>query len=383
MKINKYSKKDGSTVYRASVYLGIDTVTGKKIKTTVSGRTKTEVKQKARQAELDFIKGGSTTYREATADVKTFGELAQMWLESYRLTVRPQTYKGVSSRLDREILPTFGRMKLDKISPAMVQKFANQHAQRIRSFASAVMTIKRILQLGVILRLIPYNPAHAIVMPRKQIEPSKRIKFIDPKELKTFLHFMEQQALQSFKGFYWVNFYKLLLATGCRYGEAAALEWSDIDLEKRTIRISKNLVQNTQVVDETKTKAGNRTISIDPATANMLKMYRTRQAQTFREVGAPLPCTVFATTLRPYPAHGNSTKVLRQYCATAGISSLVFHAFRHTHASLLLNAGISYKELQHRLGHTNISMTLDIYSHLSEEKEKEAPTYFEKAINSL
>ncbi|WP_444811483.1 tyrosine-type recombinase/integrase, partial [Streptococcus canis] len=56
---------------------------------------------------------------------------------------------------------------------------------------------------------------------------------------------------------------------------------------------------------------------------------------------------------------------------------------RHTHASLLLNAGISYKELQHRLGHSNIKMTLDTYGHISKEKEKEAVSYFEKAINNL
>ncbi|AGM99267.1 integrase [Streptococcus iniae] len=60
-----------------------------------------------------------------------------------------------------------------------------------------------------------------------------------------------------------------------------------------------------------------------------------------------------------------------------------FHAFRHTHASLLLNAGISYKELQYRLGHATLAMTMDIYSHLSIDKEKEAVSYYEKAINSL
>ena len=70
-------------------------------------------------------------------------------------------------------------------------------------------------------------------------------------------------------------------------------------------------------------------------------------------------------------------------CKEAGIPRFTFHAFRHTHASLLLNAGISYKELQYRLGYANITMTLDIYSHLSRDKEKEAVAYFEKAISSL
>ena len=74
---------------------------------------------------------------------------------------------------------------------------------------------------------------------------------------------------------------------------------------------------------------------------------------------------------------------LDRRCKEIGIPRFTFHAFRHTHASLLLNAGISYKELQYRLGHANITMTLDIYSHLSRDKEKEAVAYFEKAISSL
>ena len=383
MKINKYSKKDGSTVYRASIYLGIDTVTGKKIKITVSGRTKTEVKQKARQAELDFIKDGSTIYKEIKINVKNFGELTNLWLESYQTTVRPQTYKNTVYQIRRYILPVFEYAKLDSLTPVSFQNFALELSRKIRTFGIALSIIKRILQYAVVLQLIPYNPAREIIMPRKQVPPSQKIKYIDPQHLKRFLDYMEAQSLTAYKHFFRWVLYRLTLATGCRFGELAALEWSDIDLKGCTVKISKTLTQSFKTTNETKTKAGNRTISIDQATANMLKMYRTRQAQTFREVGAPLPSVVFATPVRIYLDNQNSNKQLKAYCKELGIPAFAFHAFRHTHASLLLNAGISYKELQHRLGHTNISMTLDIYSHLSKDKEKEAPTYFEKAINNL
>ncbi|CIV49033.1 integrase [Streptococcus pneumoniae] len=75
MKITEYTKKDGSTVYRSSVYLGIDTVTGKKVKTTISGRTKRELKAKALQAQIDFEKDGSTVYK--TVEIKTYAELVE------------------------------------------------------------------------------------------------------------------------------------------------------------------------------------------------------------------------------------------------------------------------------------------------------------------
>lgn len=81
MKITEYTKKDGSTVYRSSVYLGIDTVTGKKVKTTISGRTKRELKAKALQAQIDFEKDGSTVYK--TVEIKTYAELVENWLETY------------------------------------------------------------------------------------------------------------------------------------------------------------------------------------------------------------------------------------------------------------------------------------------------------------
>ncbi|WP_153055321.1 tyrosine-type recombinase/integrase, partial [Streptococcus suis] len=66
-----------------------------------------------------------------------------------------------------------------------------------------------------------------------------------------------------------------------------------------------------------------------------------------------------------------------------GLPNIGFHGFRHTHASLLLNSGIPYKELQHRLGHSRISMTMDIYSHLSKENAKNAVAFYEKALGNL
>ncbi|EHI65091.1 site-specific recombinase, phage integrase family [Streptococcus pseudoporcinus LQ 940-04] len=178
-------------------------------------------------------------------------------------------------------------------------------------------------------------------------------------------------------------FYKLLLATGLRIGEAVALEWSDIDLENATIDINKSFSQELRLVSTTKTKAGTRVISIDQATVNMLRLYQVRQRQLFHEVDEKAPKVVFATPTREYISGLTLQNNLNGSCERLGIPHFTFHAFRHTHASLLLNAGISYKELQYRLGHSNIAMTLDIYSHLSKDKEKEAVSYYEKAINSI
>ena len=124
-------------------------------------------------------------------------------------------------------------------------------------------------------------------------------------------------------------------------------------------------------------------ISIDRKTVNMLKLYKNRQRQLFVEDGARAPSVVFAIPTKEYQNMATRQDSLDRRCKEIGIPRFTFHAFRHTHASLLLNAGINYKELQYRLGHATLAMTMDIYSHLSKDKEKEAVSYYEKAINGL
>ncbi|MEX5397568.1 tyrosine-type recombinase/integrase [Streptococcus sp. ZJ93] len=381
MKITEVKKKDGSIVYRANVYLGVDNITGKKIKTSITGRTKKEVGRKVKYAQQEFQKTGATRFK--TVQVENYKELAELWLESYKLTVKPQSYHCTYFLFKKHILPAFGDMKLESITPPLIQDFINTLSKKLVNFKTIHSINRRILQYAVVMQLIPYNPAREIILPNKQKEGRKAIKFIDPEHLKKFLDHMEKLSQQKYGYYFDYVLYSVLLATGCRFGELVALEWSDIDLEKRKISINKAYNRILKHVGSPKSKAGTRTISIDKKTALILKQYRNRQRLIYLELGAPAPSVVFATPLQKYQNLAVRQSALDRRCKETGIPRFTFHAFRHTHASLLLNAGISYKELQHRLGHANISMTLDVYSHLSKEKENEAVSYFEKAINSL
>ena len=381
MNIKEVIKKDGTKVYRSNVYLGVDSITGKKVKTTITGRTKKEVKAKAQQAQSNFKANGSTVFKRVK--VTTYRELTDLWLENYQMTVKPQTLVSTRQFLKNHILPVFGDMQLDKIHIAHIQSWVNKLAFKIVNYGVAASINKRILQYGVSMQLIPFNPAREVILPRPQKAGANRIKFIDKEDLKTFLDYMERLAPTAYNYYYDSVLYKLLLATGCRYGEAVALEWSDIDFNSATISITKTYNRIVKQVGTPKSKAGIRTISIDNKTILMLKQYRNRQRQAFMEIGSPAPALVFSTTISQYPNSDARTKSLRYRCKEAGIPQFTFHAFRHTHASLLLNAGISYKELQHRLGHATLAMTMDTYSHLSKDKEKEAVLYYEKALQNL
>ncbi len=380
MKIIEYKKKDGTIMYRSQIYLGVDSVTGKKARTSVSGRTKKELKNNIKLAKYEFQANGETLSKKV--QVKTFKDLTDMWLVNYKMTLKPQSYNGTVSMLNKHILPYFGKMKLDKITSSDVQTFINDLSKKTINYVNARSIISRILQHGVLLQLIQHNPARDIVLPRKQKEDTDKVKFIDKDDLKKFLDYIEKDKLRNYKTNFNYVLYKLLLATGLRIGEACAVEWSDIDLINGTINIDKTYSKSIRRLSTTKSKSGTRLISIDQATVNMLKLYQVRQRQLFHEVGG-VPEVVFSTPTRKYFHTFVRQNALDKTCKEAGISRFTFHAFRHTHASLLLNAGISYKELQYRLGHSNIAMTLDVYSHLSKDKEKEAVSYYEKAINSI
>lgn len=187
--------------------------------------------------------------------------------------------------------------------------------------------------------------------------------------------------MNKFRYYYENTLYKFLLATGCRINEALALSWSDIDLDNAIVHITKTL-NYKQETNSPKSKTSLRDIDIDQATVSMLKQYRLRQTKEAWKIGKS-ESVVFSDFIHEYPNNRTLQTRLRTHFKRAKVTNIGFHGFRHTHASLLLNSGIPYKELQHRLGHSTLSMTMDVYSHLSKENAKKAVSFYETALKSL
>ena len=137
-----------------------------------------------------------------------------------------------------------------------------------------------------------------------------------------------------------------------------------------------------QETNSPKSKSSLRDIDIDQATVSMLKQYKRRQVQEAWQLGRS-ETVVFSDFIHEYPNNRTLQTRLRTHFKRAKVTNIGFHGFRHTHASLLLNSGIPYKELQHRLGHSTLAMTMDTYSHISKEKAKTAVSFYEKAVSSL
>lgn len=387
MKITEYKKKDGTTVYRTSLYLGIDSITGKKIKTTISARTKKEIKNKALQAKVEFEKNGAT--RTAFTQFETYSELLDSWWETYAPTIKTNSQIAIKSQIEKYLRPAFGSYKLDKLTPAIIQQQVNKWARDynqnnggIKQYGLLHSINKRVLQYGTSLQAIPFNPAKDIIVPRLKMEKEKdNIKHFTDIELKAFLDYLDSLDSDRYRYFYEVTLYKFLLATGCRISEALALEWSDIDLDNAVVHITKTL-NLKQEINSPKSKSSYRDIDIDPKTVSMMKLYKHRQTKEAWKLGRTEK-VVFSDFIHEYPFSRTLRSKLADHFKSAKVPNIGFHGFRHTHASLLLNAGIPYKELQHRLGHSTLSMTMDTYSHLSKESAKKAVSIFETALNNI
>lgn len=388
MQIKQITKKDGSIVYRANVYLGVDKVTGKDVKTSITGRTKKEVKQKTKEAEITFLQKGSTRFQ--ATNITTYKELASLWWESYKHTVKPNTQLNVRRLLDNHILPLFGSYKLDKLTTPLIQNVVNKLADKTNKgeegaflyYDSLHALNKRILQYGVVMQAIPFNPAREVILPRNtQKAKREKVKHFENQELKKFLDYLDSLNLNKFRYYYENTLYKFLLATGCRINEALALSWSDIDLDNAVVHITKTL-NYKQETNSPKSKTSLRDVDIDQATVSMLKQYRLRQTKEAWKIGKS-ESVVFSDFIHEYPNNRTLQTRLRTHFKRAKVTNIGFHGFRHTHASLLLNSGIPYKELQHRLGHSTLSMTMDVYSHLSKENAKKAVSFYETALKSL
>nr|DAK50334.1 MAG TPA: Integrase [Caudoviricetes sp.] len=388
MKITEVKKKNGATVYRASVYLGVDQVTGKKVKTKVKGRTQKEVKQKAKQEKIAFQQDGFTRF-QATS-IASYQELAELWWESYKYTVKPNTQDNVKKLLDNHVLPLFGIYKLDKLTTPLIQSIVNKLADKTNKgepgaylhYDKIHALNKRILQYGVTMQAISSNPARDVVLPRNtQKAKRKKVKHFENQDLKKFLDYLGGLDQAKYRNLYEATLYKFLLATGCRINEALALSWSDIDLGNATISITKTLNHLGQI-NSPKSKASYRDIDIDQGTITMLKTYQLRQIQEAWKLGRT-ETVVFSDFIHDYPNNKTLGNRLKTRFKRAGVPNIGFHGFRHTHASLLLNSGIPYKELQYRLGHSTLSMTMDIYSHLSKENAKKAVSFYETALKAL
>ncbi|MBK5075734.1 site-specific integrase [Lactococcus lactis] len=396
MKIKEITKKDGTKVYRANVYLGVDSLTDKQVRSSVTAKSRKMCETKAHQAINDFINNGSTIAREKVV-FENFEALALSWFESYKLTVKANSIRVANNYLKSYLLPELGSYRIDRITPTLLQEIVNKWAEnantaeiingrrekgKCKDYKLLLNIIKRILSYAMQLGAISSNPAIQVIPPKLKTRTSKKIKHFNNEELKQFLAYLDTLENTTDNRMR-VTLYRLLLSTGLRVGEALALSWSDVDFSAGYITINKTIVQTIdkreRIQDSPKTVESDRLVTLDSSTISLLKEWKKCQSSNVINLNDSL---IFSYNGHIY-AYANESRQLMRHFAKAGVPNIGFHGFRHTHASLLMNNDVNPKEIQKRLGHADYSITMNTYSHLAKSKEKETAEKFSSILKAL
>ncbi len=328
------------------------------------GATREEVRRKLALALGAQEKGGLSDSRGMTV-----GEFLDQWLtEVAKPSVRVWTFRGYEVHIRRHLKPALGRLALDRLEPMHVQALLNRKLaeglspKSVRYLRGTLRTaLNQALRWGLVAR----NAAALVDGPRVT---TYEIRPFDPAEARRFLSAVRGHRLEAL--------YSVALALGLRQGEALGLRWTDIDLELGYLRVNRQLqrVDGKFELVEPKTARSRRTLVVPPTVLMSLRDHRLKQMDEkqgqpgwsnefdlvfTRADGGPLDGTVISHDFH---------RILDR----AGLPQRRFHDLRHSCASLLLAQGVSARVVMEILGHSQIAITMNTYTHVIPELRKDA-----------
>jgi len=376
--IKEYKLKDGTKRYLIKCYMGLDSLTGKRITTTRRG-FKTQKEASLAEARLKL------EYEEKTFDAKnskyTFQQIYELFLVEHKNTVKSGTYATTVRYAKLHILPKIANKKIDSFTVLDCQKLVNQWAEYFNSAKYPKGIAQQVFDYAIKMNIITDNPMRKVKLPKRKETINEVNKFYNTDELK---HFFD--CVKDYGNMKYLAFFRLLAFTGMRKGEALALNWSDIDFNKKLVHITKGVVLDENeipIISTTKTKKSVRTVSVDAETIAILKKWKIEQAKELMSIGInslnkhQLLFTYDANKLyRPSYSNCWLEQIIKKY----NLKKITMHGFRHSHCSLLFEMNTPIQVVQDRLGHTNIKTTMDIYTHVTEKQRDDIAENFAKHI---
>ncbi|HFR4142331.1 TPA: tyrosine-type recombinase/integrase [Bacillus cereus] len=302
--------------------------------------------------------------------------LLERFLEDKMTKVKKQTLNTYRWIVEKHIIPAIGDVELTKLNPIIIQGLYNkltkekvlsdENIQKVHTLIND--SLKKAERWGLIAR----NPAALVDRPKAV---KKEITVWNVEEVRKFLKYAKKS------GRYYIAFL-LALTTGMRQGEILGLRWKDVDFENGCVRITQTLSSDGKdLLPYTKTKSGSRTIDLPEETVTALKKHwlfirRERERNCSYKNLDLVVCTEFGT-----PTHkSNIRRVFKSIIKKADIPKIRFHDMRHTHATLLLLQGVNPKIVSERLGHADVRITLDTYSHLLPSMQRDTAIKFGKML---
>ena len=340
---------------------------GKPIRKNVLGKTQAEVREKLKQAISD-----ARGLDVGKADEYTVGAWVETWYAVYsKPHIRENTQKYYRRFIDRHVIPMLGNIKLTKLTGRDLQKMYNEVREhgRVRecqkektpgmsdSYVRGLHTMMHnCLNRAVKERLLLRNPADDCIAPKIQ---RKEMKVLAPEHLGDYLKAAEQLGV--------LPMFFLELSTGLRKGELAALLWSDLDLDAKTLTVSKQAIGvkgGGVKVSPPKTETSVRRIAVSEQAVSLLVQEHAKHPDNPYLFPSPRTGTMY----HPDSIVNLHKKILKR----AGLEPLRLHDLRHTFATLALQNGVDIKTVSGMLGHYDAGFTLRTYTHATDRMQEQA-----------
>jgi len=319
---------------------------------------------KLRTAQVMLGTGHISQRRSPTVE-----EFLRSWLEtSVKPRVRPLTYAGYKVNVEKHLIPTLGKIRLAELTPQHVQMMMNNRLAAgfsPKTISYVHQVLRTSLGLAVRWDMVSRNVAKLVDKPRVERKP---INPLAPDEARRFLTAIQGHRLEAL--------FTVALALGLRQGEALGLRWEDVDFDGGTLHVRNQLqrVDGRLLLVPPKTNKSRRTLVMPSLIVGALRGHEKRQVAERIWAGSKWKNSdlVFANrTGGPVQAR----RVIEEFHSAlrdAGMRRIRFHDLRHSCATLLLVQGVSPRVVMEVLGHSEIALTMNAYSHVVPELQRDA-----------
>lgn len=314
-----------------------------------------------------------------------YKDYLDLWKEKTFVNLEITTIDGYVQKIEKHIKPYLGNIYIEDMKPLHLQNLYDKllsegNINNNKGLSErTVLAIHRIihssLKQAVRWQLIVRNIADCVEPPRAK---KYKASFLSDEETRILLKKSEGTEI----------YIPIAIAiyTGARRGEILGLKWENINLDKGYIKIINNLCSTSKgIITKTpKTQDSIRNIAISDTLINILKQHKIEQLKNKMLLGGEYIDNNFVCSYyngKPFNPKRFSTK-FHELLKKNNLPIIRFHDLRHSHASLLVKLGVQPKEISARLGHSNIGITMDLYSHLYEDVDKDVADKFEKLISS-
>ena len=361
--------------------LGRDHATGKRKQQWVTVRgTKKEAESKLAELQHqlntgEFVKTSKLTVRE----------FLTQWFQDYvKTNARPATAEGYKIIVERHLIPSLGGIALAQLHPSHIQGYYAKALVEGRCDGKGGLAARTVVHHHRVLRealshavkwgLVGRNVADAVDPPRAV---NKEMKALDSAGV--------LRLLEASRGTIYFPLINLATFTGMRRSELLGLRWLDLNLSRGTVSIAQVLhcLPGGRIVfEQPKTARSKRLVRLSQETTLALRAYRDTVEADLEQVGDSISGDrLLFSQINGAPLLPNTvTHAFAKIARRAGLEGFTFHSLRHTHASIMLQQGVSSKTVAERLGHSTVVITLDTYSHLTPGVKEDAADRFEEAL---